>query len=291
MLGDGDAVVALGERDCSLQRRHQKLVEIAPSPSLTAGAARAADDRRAEDSRASLAYRSLGTVEFLVDADRRRGRALDRLHRGQPAAAGRAHGHRGGHRPRPGAAQLLIAAGRTLGEARLGPTCRPRRAVAIQWRVNAETLGAARPGPAGGTVTGLRAARRARRPRRHAGLPGTDRRRTTTRCWPRSCTRSPTPEPSPARRAPTERGIAGLRDRPGVAATMRRGPARSREACIRASSRRILRSWLHAPPPRELSMRWSRRRPPARTDAERTAATVTVAVRSAHARHRLARVR
>jgi acetyl-CoA carboxylase, biotin carboxylase subunit len=65
VVGDGRGrVVHLGERDCSLQRRHQKLVEEAPSPaldpsqrerlgSLVAGALR------------KLNYRSLGTVEFL----------------------------------------------------------------------------------------------------------------------------------------------------------------------------------------------------------------------------------
>jgi acetyl/propionyl-CoA carboxylase alpha subunit len=67
IVGDGGgAAVALGERECSLQRRHQKLVEIAPSPSLgPALRARliAAALRLAEEVR----YGSLGTFEFLVD--------------------------------------------------------------------------------------------------------------------------------------------------------------------------------------------------------------------------------
>ncbi len=71
VLGDGEGgVLTLGERDCSIQRRHQKLVEEAPSPALTpelreemeAAAARAVE---------TLRYRGAGTIEFLVDADRR----------------------------------------------------------------------------------------------------------------------------------------------------------------------------------------------------------------------------
>lgn len=69
IVGDGTgAVAALGERECSLQRRHQKLVEIAPSPSIGAALrARllAAARRMAE----AVDYESLGTFEFLVDAD------------------------------------------------------------------------------------------------------------------------------------------------------------------------------------------------------------------------------
>ena len=49
VLGDGAQVMALGERECSLQRRFQKLVEIAPSPSLAEPLRRAADAGRAGD--------------------------------------------------------------------------------------------------------------------------------------------------------------------------------------------------------------------------------------------------
>ncbi|MEN3539738.1 biotin carboxylase N-terminal domain-containing protein [Microbispora sp. ZYX-F-249] len=66
-LADG-TVVALGERDCSVQRRHQKVVEESPSPGVTpelrermlAAAVRAGE---------AVAYRGAGTVECLVDAD------------------------------------------------------------------------------------------------------------------------------------------------------------------------------------------------------------------------------
>ena len=67
VLGDGSEwPMALGERECTLQRRFQKLVEIAPSPSLTAELR----ERITQDAlrmAADIRYESLGTFEFLVD--------------------------------------------------------------------------------------------------------------------------------------------------------------------------------------------------------------------------------
>jgi acetyl-CoA carboxylase, biotin carboxylase subunit len=60
------AVVHLGERDCSLQRRHQKVLEETPSPALNARA-RAKIGRIAAQAAASLGYRSVGTFEFLYE--------------------------------------------------------------------------------------------------------------------------------------------------------------------------------------------------------------------------------
>ncbi|NYF97666.1 acetyl-CoA carboxylase carboxyltransferase component/biotin carboxyl carrier protein [Janibacter cremeus] len=69
ILGDGmGQVVSLGERECSIQRRHQKLVEWAPSPVLNSHQ-RDALSRAAVALMAPLEYRGLGTVEFLVDPD------------------------------------------------------------------------------------------------------------------------------------------------------------------------------------------------------------------------------
>jgi len=68
VIGDGRAVVALGDRECSLQRRHQKLVEIAPSPHLPGRLRERLFDAAVRMAEACH-YRSLATFEFLVDAD------------------------------------------------------------------------------------------------------------------------------------------------------------------------------------------------------------------------------
>jgi acetyl-CoA carboxylase, biotin carboxylase subunit len=71
VLGDGDGgVLTLGERDCSIQRRHQKLVEEAPSPAVTPGLRAEMEDSAARAVE-MLNYRGAGTIEFLVDAERR----------------------------------------------------------------------------------------------------------------------------------------------------------------------------------------------------------------------------
>jgi acetyl-CoA carboxylase biotin carboxylase subunit len=71
VLGDGEGgVLTLGERDCSIQRRHQKLIEESPSPAVSDGLRAEMEDaaRRACE---TLRYRGAGTLEFLVDADGR----------------------------------------------------------------------------------------------------------------------------------------------------------------------------------------------------------------------------
>ncbi|RAU23519.1 acetyl-CoA carboxylase biotin carboxylase subunit [Paramagnetospirillum kuznetsovii] len=60
------AVVHLGERDCSLQRKHQKVLEEAPSPALNADQ-RARIGKIACDAIAKLGYRNAGTIEFLFE--------------------------------------------------------------------------------------------------------------------------------------------------------------------------------------------------------------------------------
>ena len=62
-------VVHLGERECSLQRRHQKVIEEAPSPLLDA-ATRARIGAAACDTARSVDYLGVGTVEFIVSAER-----------------------------------------------------------------------------------------------------------------------------------------------------------------------------------------------------------------------------
>jgi acetyl-CoA carboxylase biotin carboxylase subunit len=69
VLGDEHGhVVALGERDCSLQRRHQKVLEEAPAPNLNR---KVRDNllKTAQRGAKAAGYTSAGTLEFLVDTD------------------------------------------------------------------------------------------------------------------------------------------------------------------------------------------------------------------------------
>jgi acetyl/propionyl-CoA carboxylase alpha subunit len=140
VLGDGHAVLSLGERECTLQRRFQKLVEIAPSPSLPQHLRDAITDAALRMARA-VHYRSLGTFEFLVDEDSRElpfvfieaNARLQVEHTVTEEVTGLDLV----------ALQLGVAAGRTLAELGLaGDATVPTQGFAIQWRINAETLSA-----------------------------------------------------------------------------------------------------------------------------------------------------
>lgn len=68
IFGDGKGnVLALGERDCSVQRRHQKLVEEAPSP-VVPETVRKELIKTASDLAAGIKYKGAGTIEFIYDA-------------------------------------------------------------------------------------------------------------------------------------------------------------------------------------------------------------------------------
>ena len=70
VLGDQQGnVVYLGERECSIQRRHQKVIEEAPSPFLDEATRRAMGEQAVALAQA-VNYHSAGTVEFIVDRDR-----------------------------------------------------------------------------------------------------------------------------------------------------------------------------------------------------------------------------
>jgi acetyl-CoA/propionyl-CoA carboxylase, biotin carboxylase, biotin carboxyl carrier protein len=65
LLGDGTNVVALGERECSIQRRHQKVLEEAPSPTLDPALRKEMSDAAVSFAEA-IGYRSAGTAEFML---------------------------------------------------------------------------------------------------------------------------------------------------------------------------------------------------------------------------------
>jgi len=146
VLGDGQAVASLGERECTLQRLFQKLVEIAPSPSLP-DALRLQVTQAALRMAKAVGYESLGTFEFLVDersatlpfffieANPR----LQVEHTVTEAVTGLDLVQ----------LQIAIANGETLADLAIEANhTAAQRGFAVQWRINAETLdaeGQARP--------------------------------------------------------------------------------------------------------------------------------------------------
>ncbi|MEZ5606733.1 MAG: carboxyl transferase domain-containing protein [Burkholderiaceae bacterium] len=152
VLGDGHDVIALGERDCTLQRRFQKLVEIAPSPVLTEALRTRLIDAALTLARA-VRYQNLGTFEFLVDP------ASSDLPFVFMEANPRLQVEHTITEEVFGVdlvqAQVRLAAGQRLRDIGLDPAAPPRpQGFAIQWRINAETLdGQGNTTPGSGTLT------------------------------------------------------------------------------------------------------------------------------------------
>lgn len=147
VLGDGLSVVHFGERDCTMQRRNQKLIEVSPSPWLsgdlreriTAAALRMASEAR---------FKSLGTFEFLVDADNsfsflEVNPRLQVEHTVTEEVTG----------VDLVKAQIEVASGRTLKELGFQEHAPLPRSCAMQLRINMETLdGNGRAVPSSGVI-------------------------------------------------------------------------------------------------------------------------------------------
>jgi acetyl/propionyl-CoA carboxylase alpha subunit/acetyl-CoA carboxylase carboxyltransferase component len=148
VAGDRTGVLAIGERDCSLQRRHQKILEIAPAPSLSEGTRQRLFEAAA-DIAAAVRYRTLATIEFLLDPGSEEFFFIE--------ANARLQVEHTITEEVTGVdlvqTQIRLAAGETLASIGLAGTP-PPRGWAIQARVNLETLtadGDAR--PSGGLLT------------------------------------------------------------------------------------------------------------------------------------------
>jgi acetyl/propionyl-CoA carboxylase alpha subunit/acetyl-CoA carboxylase carboxyltransferase component len=153
IVGDrSGAVMHFGERECTIQRRNQKLIEIAPSPSLTPGLRTRILDAALKLAREAK-YDNLGTFEFLVDASDAEEGAFFAFIEANP----RLQVEHTVTEEVMGidlvATQLRIAAGQTLAGLGLAHKNTPH-GFAIQLRVNMETMNAkgdAR--PSSGTLT------------------------------------------------------------------------------------------------------------------------------------------
>ncbi|MGR3320302.1 MAG: ATP-binding protein, partial [Pseudooceanicola sp.] len=153
ILGDGQGrCMDFGERECTLQRHHQKLVEIAPSPSLTDHQRKVLLERALQLA-ADADYRSLGTFEFLLSEEGLEGEEIFFIEANpriqvEHTVTEEVYG------VDLVELQLEIAGGRTLSDLGLASGTRGQaRGHAIQLRVNMERMDAAAQAlPTGGTI-------------------------------------------------------------------------------------------------------------------------------------------
>ncbi len=149
VLGDGTGAVShLWERDCTLQRRHQKLVEFAPAPGLDAGL-RDRIIHSALTLAAEVNYRGIGTFEFLVEPEQERFYFME--------ANPRVQVEHTVTEQITGVdlvqSQIRLAAGASLADLNL-ETAPHQHGMAVQLRLNMETLKAdGSTTPAAGTLT------------------------------------------------------------------------------------------------------------------------------------------
>ncbi len=175
ILGDHHGnVVHLGERECSIQRRHQKLIEEAPSVALSEKVRRKLGNTVVDAAR-EVQYTNAGTFEFLMDAERQH-----LLHRGQHPPAGGARRHRARHRPRHRqAADPDRRRPQAAVQAERHRHPRPRDGVPDQRRAPRDVLRRARARSTPSRSAAGRASASTPSP-----TPSARCRRTTTRSWP-----------------------------------------------------------------------------------------------------------